>query len=505
MMTRLRDFLEPRAPGRLRMLTAALWLLFLSLDTGRLLVPLLFLLGAIPRDRRERFALFGVVGAVHVLAFLGFFLHPAARVDPLAFFVAFLMAVVVGYLYASYRLWPLLVLPRLPLPVELEVTLWLALALVTEWGLETFHIAIGVPVYFLSDAAALFPLAAPARVVGPWGAVWLWGLLGLGTLRFRTFWGKVLMGLGGIGLLAAGLNAPPLEVRPAPGTTFLLITPGIIYDAPLASYLDRYDRLLNRMLASPPPGDTLWLVFPEGSFLGTTFKEGMLDTVRAWMKAWDPKIPRPHGWIWHMVVREEGRIHTRVEVITPGGDTLHYTKRWLFIGGEKYVPLVSWFFGEGRVPGSMDQPGFFLLGKGWTAHFLICNESFDPLLVHPASTPWGVILAPSQLGWIYFPLFLKAIALRHRLVVNVTGLPLCTIQREGGLGCYLPTPEGIRTVGFLTSLGPNLLAVRAPLGRQNPLHPGTQRTFWVVLGISLLGILVAHTGRGMRSRISSRI
>jgi len=501
MISRLRDF----APGRIRLLTAGTWFLFLTLDTGRLLIPLLFWLCTLSPSRRDRLALFGAVGAVHVLSFLGFFLHPVARVDPLAFFLALLMAVAVGYGYTFYRLWPILILPRLPLPGELEAALLLALALVTEWMLETFHISIGVPVYFLSDAAALFPLTIPARVVGPWGAVWLWGLLGLGVLRFRTFWGKTLAGLGGLGLIAAGLNAPPLEVRPAPGTTFLLITPGIIYDAPLVTYLERYDGLLDQVRTSPPPGDTLWIIFPEGSFLGTTLQEGMLDTIRAWMKTWDAKIPRPHGWVWHMVVREEGRIHTRVEVITPRGDTLHYDKRWLFIGGEKYVPLVSWFFGEGRVPGSMDQPGFFLLGKDWVAHLLICNESLDPLLVHSAPTPWGVILAPSQFGWIYFPLFLKAIALRHRLVVNTTGLPLCTIQREGGLGCYLPTPEGIRTVGFITSLGPNLLAVQAPLGRQNLHHRGTQRAFWAVLGMSLLGMLAAYTGRGIRSRISPRI
>lgn len=502
MIPRLREFLDRLTPPRFRLLVAGLWLVFLTLDTGRLLIPILILLHAWPAERRERFARLGVAWAMHVVAFLGFFLHPAARVDPLAFFVAFLMAVAVGFLYASYRLWPVLVLPRPRLALIWNVVLWLALVLITEWGLEAFHISIGVPVYFLSDAGAL-PLLAPAsRVLGPWTVVWLWGLLVFGLLWGREIRGWFLAGLGLAGLLLSSIRAPSLEVRPVPNTTFVLITPGIIYDAPLETYLKRYDILLAKMRENPPPGDTLWLVFPEGSFLGTTFKEGMLDTVRTWMDSVDRTIPRPHGWIWHMVVKEDGRIHTRVEVITPRGDTLHYAKRVLFIGGEKYVPLVSWFFGEGRVPGSLDQPGYFRLGAGWVAHFLICNESLDPLLVHPSPDSLGVIFAPSQLGWIYFPLFLKAIALRHRLAVNQTGLPLCTIQREGGIGCYLPTPEGVQRIGFLTSLGPNILAVRAPVGRQNPYHRHVHRFFWGVLLFTTLlmvglekGILPRRSGR----------
>lgn len=350
MIPRLRETLNGLSPPRFRFLVAGLWLVFLSLDTGRLLIPFLILLHAWPRNRQERFTLFSIAWGMHVLAFLGFFLHPAARVDPLAFFVAFLMAVAVGFLYAAYRLWPVLFLPWKRLSLLGNILFWLALALLTEWVLEAFHISIGVPVYFLSDAGVLPPLARASRVMGPWAAVGLWGLLVVGVLWIRDRWGWVLAGLGAAGLVFASLTAPPLEVRPLPGTTFVLTTPGIIYDAPLETYLKRYDILLTKIEKSPPPGDTLWLVFPEGSFLGTTFKEGMLDTVRAWIKTWDSRIPRPHGWIWHMVVRENGRIHTRVEVITPGGDTLHYAKRVLFIGGEKYVPLVSWFLEKGGSP-----------------------------------------------------------------------------------------------------------------------------------------------------------
>ncbi len=116
-----------------------------------------------------------------------------------------------------------------------------------------------------------------------------------------------------------------------------------------------------------------------------------------------------------------------------------------------------------------------------------------------------MILVPAQFGWTYAPLFLQAIALRHRALVVHTGLPLCTIQREGGLACYLPGWNRPRVVGEPWARGPGLVELPLWVGRWNPAASRGGWALWGwVVGSVVLMMVGVYTGRGMRSRISSR-
>lgn len=455
---------------------------------GRLIFPLLWLPFLGVKSRRELFTLTSAVYFVFVWGFSGVAFHPVARSNPLISAFTFLVTCVIAILYTVYNLAGVWLLPLDRKPAWFRLSVWIAVALLIEWALETSRHPITVPIYFLTDGGGLFPMNLLVQVWGAWAGAWLWGW-GLILVAFwrdpmlrRLRW---LAPLVWVGTMLWAMGHPP-KVQQIEGNELVLVSPGVMYDAAVQVYESRYLTILQRLGERVERQDTAWLVFPEGTFGTAAMPLEVEENYRRFWEEVRRRAPVPVGVEWHATVWVDGKKHSRLMFELPSGDRWLYEKRVPFIGGEKYVPLVSDFLGDRREPGDPHQKGFVMPSSSWSFHTVICNESLFLTLVEPSSSKRGIILAPSEYGWMYAPLFLKSISLRHRAVVTHTGLPLCSSQREGGLVCYFPEGGKIRAIGEPWGQGPGWIEVPLWVGQWNPAASHAGLLLWGWIGVSLI-------------------
>lgn len=492
-------------------ITWILWLVFLIFPWGRLLAPLLLFPFLIPNTRMSRMGLALPVWVAHVIVLSGFFRHPQVSVSPLALWM---MGVITGLVALSntiLHVWPPLVLPLPRVHRAIRLAVWNILALATEW-LAVRHRLV-VPAWFLTDALAYPPASWIGRFWGEWAGAGLW-LVGVSTLVYSRElpwpWNRLWMACVLLPWGWAFLRLSMPSVEEVAHHRLLLISPGIRTEASPDLYMARYLDLLKRweenVSTSFPEGDTLWLVFPEGTF-GKEVQSFRNSEVQVFWEKVKEMLSVPMGRAWHTTVWWGDRKRSRFILETPEGRLWTYDKRWLFPGGEKPLPIVTSFFGSPREAGPSEQSGRFPVGS-WYVHVLICNEAFTPELLHITPGERGMILNPAQLGWLYHPWTLEAYLVRERVIVQVTGLPLCSTQRQGGVYCLIPTAMGVHRVGEISGTQPNLLEVPLLISQPNNLFPYRTFLFMGWMGsmlILILGIWFSQTGRGIRSRISSRI
>ncbi len=469
-----------------QIVASLLWFAFVMGESTRLLVPLLWLPFGVANGRKLWILPAGVIWLAFFVAFWGVSMHPAWRIS---FWLQWASLSLVGWIalvYTVMHIFPPFVLPLADRALPFRAVVWTGLVLLVEWVVE--KITPFPPLFFFSDAGAVFPVNLLTPVYQPWGATFLWSAFTWGGIAFFLYprITRVIPLVATTALWFFGVQTFP-QVRFLDHHVVLFLSPGVQEDAMPEEFATRYILLLEdqdlrqRLQNMLHEDDTLWIVFPEGSFGGKfreqtrSIREHMFSLIK------ETFSPRPVGLIWHEVVYWGDGKRSRAFVRPPGSEDWYYDKRKLFIVGEIFVPFLSSLLGDVRQPGSMHQSNAFKIQDSAWMYFLTCNEALYPSLMHYSPRGMGIMITQSHLGWLPYGLFTRSVMVRYRLIVASTGIPLCSVFRHGGAVCILPDV-------YLTTIGnpwvgqPTYLLMRLPTAFFNPIYG--KFALWIFLGLS---------------------